>query len=56
MDKEKIVRILLNHTETLSTTKGLIQVIPNGDIEDIADEISNEDSSKDRLPRGRFTA
>jgi len=36
---EKIVRILLNHTEVLKHNDRLIEVIPNGDIEDIASEI-----------------
>jgi len=37
--KKDIERILLNYTEVYKGEKGLIQVIPNGYIEDIAEEI-----------------
>ena len=36
---KQIVRLLLKYTETLSHEGRLIQIIPNGYIEDIADEI-----------------
>jgi len=39
---QKIVRILLNHCETLKHGERLIQVIPNGDIEEIANEIEQQ--------------
>lgn len=36
---KQIVRLLLKYTETMSHDGRLIQIIPNGYIEDIADEI-----------------
>lgn len=39
MEHKQIVRLLLKYTETMSHEGRLIQIIPNGYIEDIADEI-----------------